>query len=222
MWKIKVKFSKHLPIIGISIAFIIPGIGLFLSGGCMGVIMGWVFIAIGLIVFFVMLMWPLRNEIPPLDVSVRESKIVWGLWFTGDMITEQHLLEKYRSIKRVLLLDPTSDGFKEHIRKSINTEEKAGGQIKRFTRLAREGGVEVRWYSKEQEIGLMLCDPQEGSEPSSDKAWCVFEKHYPDVLREQRPRTMVRKANNDTQFNLLREMYEDIWNCAREPKPEEY
>jgi len=191
----------------------------------MGMILGWIFIAIGLIVFFALLIKPLRNEIPPLEHSVKNSKVVWGLWFTGDKITEKGLVEKYHSIKRILLLDPKSDAFKRHLEKSIDTEERAGRQIRQLTKQAQENNLEVRWYFKEQESGITLYDSQEGNEPSSDKAWCVFEKHDVHVLREDRPRTISKNIKEGRkEYEILLNKYKEIWGdkYSREPKHEEY
>jgi hypothetical protein len=182
-----------------------------------------IFICVGFGIILWALLKPIPNEVPPLEYIIKRSKAVWGLWFMGDRITEQHLIEKYDSIKRILLLDPESEAFKESVRKSIDTEERARRQIRQLTGEAKRKKIEVRWYNEVQESGITLYDPQSGYEPTSVKAECVFEIHDLLVLRDDRPKRVIRKISDETEFNLLIAKYNDLWNCkSREPKSEEY
>ncbi len=101
------------------------------------------------------------------------------------------------------MLEPKTDVFKKIINPSIDLEERAEAQIRQLTRVAIEKGIGVRWYSCEQKYGITIYDSQESAKPNSDKAWCIYEQHDVLMLREDRPKSIVKKSCDTKQFSLI-------------------
>ncbi len=173
--------------------------------------------------------WMLKDYIslPPLSKAVRKSKIVWGCWFTGERVLEQDLVEKYSSIKRILLLDPVSEEFKEHLRNSLDSRDKASRTVRELTRKAKQRGIDIKWYSKGyRQYTMTIFDPNitPSGKPDSDSAWICQQKLLPQHSREDRPKDRYSKRRTETEFLALLDIFSEIWDTptTREPKPKEY
>lgn len=164
-----------------------------------------------------------KKKYHQLDYSLKNSRTVWGLWFTGDR--HRALLKKYRSIKKILLAAPYSPAFLKNVEISGGDKDKANTEIVSLTRDAIAQGIEVKWYSDFRDVAFTLYDPLEGSEPLSDKAYCVWQKLEPDVPRDERPLYIQKRTDEEAHFCVLLKRFKDIWNDntqSRQPKPEEY
>ena len=64
---------------------------------------GGIAILVGFVLFIYNWKHPIENEIPTMAEAIRDSKLVWGLWHTGE---RAKLLFKYHTVKRALLVEP--------------------------------------------------------------------------------------------------------------------
>lgn len=189
-------------------------------------IIGGILAGIGLIVLLGILCIPLKKEIPPIEVVVKHSKIVWGMWFTGNEVLQKGLVGKYNSIQRILLMQPDSPAFNENIKITGASKEQTKGEILKLTKHAIEKGVDVRWYSEHMGIGLTLFDTN-GNEPmSSNKAGCIVQILIPNAPKDERPTYIgSNKIGKEWYFVGMLKKFNDIWNSdqySRKPLQEEY
>lgn len=223
MWWVWYRIRKRTGFLGVGVALFVPILLQLIAEVCFVLQ-----IVLGVITFggFLIILWvifsPLGDEIPPLLNSLVKSKVAWGLWYTGDRISEGNYLEKSHSLKRILLLDPQGKHYAKHFQQTIDTPERAMQQIKNLTKQAKSKGIKVKWYHQEQYQSYILYDIREQEEPSSDKSWCVIESLQPHVLREGRPRSIIKMASNPTQYGILLNRYKKLWDNSREPTQEEY
>jgi hypothetical protein len=177
-------------------------------------VISWILLSIGLGLLAWVFLKPVLGEVPPIDIAIKKSKVVWGLWFSGDRIYSNQLLEKYNSVKRILLVDPNTDVFRMVVEKSIETESIVENEIKRLTKQAMSKGIPVRWYRKFQVTALTLYDPE------NNKAWCVLQELKPNVPREDRPLSKIK--GTDSQYKGVLARFQDIWdNYSRVPTSSE-
>ena len=179
-------------------------------------IIGVIFLTIGLCYIYWIAFHSPNDEVPSPKYCFEKSKVIWGLWHTGDWMMQLGLIEKYHSkIERLLLLDPYIPPFKEHVTRGIGTEADARDQIIKLTRLANSKRIKLKWYDKPQNNAVTLYDLD------SEKAWCVMQEIKANVPRELRPKWKL--LNKDSQFNGVVANFKDIWDKhSREPQPKEY
>jgi hypothetical protein len=219
----KLRFSERKTFIGTCIASIVSTVALFLRGDCMGMIAGLCIIGLAIIGFFLIM---IIRPIPTIEQNIKHSKIVWGMWFTGETVFNKRLYKKYKSIRRILLMKPNSNAFYQNIKVTSAPERETREQIINLTREARAVGITVKWYSEYNNIGLTICDKLQNEKPSSTQAWCVVQ-----VLKDAAPQNEreIHMGKNipgkDTYFKGMLNRFEEIWDdktLCREPSPEEY
>ena len=196
--------------------------------GCVLVAVGSIFAFGGAVLIVRSAIKPLDDEMPPIRKAFKESKVVWGMWHTGDRIRSGKLY-KIRSTQKILLLEPSRNNpsFERVMKIAKHSFEEAIFEIKTLTRKATEMGIPVRWHTEYLGYALTIYDSepiQQNQElkPVSEKAWISVQFLEPSIAREQRQKNMVRKTEETEEFNDYIETYERIWRTSRIPNPEEY
>jgi len=179
---------------------------------------GYIFIGLSVVLILVLLCRPLKEEIPPLDVSLKDSKMIWGLWFTGGLYGKE-ILEKGK-VKKVLVLDPTSNAFKANLAFTTGQIKRAKEEIYEVTRLANsKEGIIVKWYSKFQKTSVTFYDNKDGIEPSSKNAYCIYQTLSEVPISSNRKRhKLENKGKVKTDYSNMIEIFNDLWdNHSRDP-----
>lgn len=186
-------------------------------------IIGYIFLFVGLSYILWIILYPLHDEIPSPEYCYKKSKVIWGLWNTGADMRERGLIEKYHSkIKRILLMNPESDGFQENLELTSGNELLSKKEIIDLTKLANQKGIELRWYDKLQHNTITFYDYAESCgetpEPRSEKAWCVLRELKPHVPRKNRPMYKLMRKKDEQEFNHQLSTFNNIWeNNSKEP-----
>jgi hypothetical protein len=222
MWRFKFRASKRLPITSIGITFAFASLLRNLSqgwGDMIGIICS-VFFGMGMIIIACVFLIPSRDEIPTLEDAIKHSRIVWGLWFTGDRHFD--LIQKHNCFKRILLMEPDSIAFKDSL--SLSTDAKdSTSQIKKVTKRAIEKGIEVRWYSEPPQVtSLTIYDTVQGDEPNSEKSYFITTQLDKGKPRSKREIDIIHKTQDSNEFNTQINRFKILWGNSRVPKPEEY
>ena len=186
----------------------------------MGTIIAISLVGLGIVGMVFIMVIP--SKIPSLKGSIRKSKTVWGLWFTGRGHYE--LVNRGSSIKRILLMRPHSEAFNRNLEVSGERSEIAASEIKRLTQKALNNGIDVKWYETPRKKSFTLYDKHTGGKPNSLDAYCIV-----SILKDGAPAdardTYIKKNKGEGKYyfrNSLKE-FEQIWEYQSElPKPEEY
>lgn len=72
-------------------------------------LIGNILLGIAGLLIVVLLLPYLFPEVPRLDSAVKESKTIWGLWYTGDRVRKKKLLRKYDAFRKLIVLEPNAD-----------------------------------------------------------------------------------------------------------------
>jgi hypothetical protein len=215
----------RLGLLGIAIALFLPQLFQnMLRQECDVIqIISWICVGIGLSIVGYILLKPLSKEIPPIEIAVKDSKVVWGMWFTGERVLAKKLPEKYTSIKKILLMEPNSEAFETNLEITKASRDETKNEILRLTQMAMKKELEVRWYSTYRGIGLTLCDPLDSDEPSSNQAWCVVQSLKGSAPRDERE-TYISKntVNGRSYFQSMLQNFKETWENSRTPDPGEY
>lgn len=228
MWQIKKRFSQRPPIASISIAFLVSSIVWFFRGESMSIVIGGILAGVGIIILIGIVCIPLKKEIPPIEVGVKKSRVVWGMWFTGSDVLQKDLIGKYDSIQRILLMQPDSPAFKRNIEITGESEKQAKDEILKLTKRAVDKGVDVRWYLEHIGIGLTLFDKTNVKleQPFSNKAYCVVQLLIPNAPGNERPTYIGKNQTGKAGYFIgMLKKFNDIWdsnNLSRKPSKEEY
>lgn len=170
------------------------------------------FIAIGIAIIIGILWWP--DRIPPRRTSFKKARVIWGLWYTGRGTRLDGVIEKYPDkVKKILLLNPESDGFKENMKETGGYDKAARFDIICLTRIAMKLGIPVRWYNTMQPRSLTFYNPEDVSTKKSRLISLVTKRYY-DV--DDRPLKKYTEKVYEYSDNL--ELFKDIWdNQSCEP-----
>ncbi len=183
----------------------------------MGITIALCLVGLGVVGLICIMFIPSKDEVPPIEYAVKHSKTVWGLWFTGDR--HYKMVDKYNSVKKILVMRPDSPAFDV----STNNKERSRNEIVRLTLRAIGKGIEIRWYSEPQTNSLTIYDKIKGNEPTSDKAYFITSKLDKDVLpRKDRIPHILKKKQDEDDFDAQIDRFNTLWNNATKPKPEEY
>lgn len=166
-----------------------------------------------------------KREVPPMKVSIEQSKTIWGLWHTGDRMRKDFISKgEYKQFKRILLMKPYSDAFNRTIDITKERPQKIIDQIISLTELAKAHHIPIKWYKGFKGYGVTIYDPKDGNEPISPKAYCVVEWLESPVPREQRRHWRVNNGDKEGYFDSRLEEINEIWNdknLSEEPNIEE-
>lgn len=219
MWKYSLRLS-HRPIrTGACIALILSTIGLFFVECDMGTIIGCVLAGLGVLGFLILMFKPIGKEIPPLEVAIKQSKEVWGMWFTGDQILQLGLIEGRSSIKKIMLMKPGSKAFEKSAELTHVSKDDIKKEILMLTKRAKHKGIEIRWYFEHQGIGLTLYEPEDNN------AWCYWQELVDQRPRDARTSYTTSRKKEEGLYNSKLEQFNRIWfddNLSEYPKKEEY
>jgi len=122
-------------------------------------ITGGICIVIAFCVFGYNWKYPQDDEIPSITEAIRNSKVVWGFWHTGERAKRNF---QDGSVKRVLLLEPnpSSEAFKGVLAEAKNTtQNELITNIKLTTESALSNGIEIKWHNEVTSLSFMICDP---------------------------------------------------------------
>jgi len=191
-----------------------------------GLVIGGILAASAFIAIIRRLQRPLEDEMPSIKQAFKESKVVWGMWHTGDRARN---LVHIGATKKILLLEPSmnNQAFMEVMDKAKHTYKEAMFEIKALTNKAISCGYEVRWHTSRLEHALSIHDAEptqleQELVPTSQKAWICVQFLEPSIDREHRTKVMVRKAKEPEEYHDYVEEFNSIWKQARVPEPYEY
>ncbi len=218
MWKVYLRIKERLSILGIWASIFAPGIGFILTGFCM---VGYIFIALSLLLLLYVLLRPINNEIPPMEYSIKNSKEVWWLWFTGKRHLDRGLLCK-DSIKKILVLNPNSDSFIKNVGFREGDWERSRSDIIAITKEAKSKGISIKWYSEFQKISFTLYEPKGKGQVFSNKAYSVREMLELGIPPDSRRKYIsLNKGNGQIDFQDRVDSFNRIWDDKSTIEPSE-
>jgi len=177
-------------------------------GGQVPIILGWGFSCLGLLLFMAMMIFPCRSEIPPREHSFKKHCIIWGLWYTGRDVLASNLIGQYPDkVRRILLLNPESDGFNKNMEETSGHPQSSKRNIIRLTQIAQGYGISVRWYDTNQNKSLTFYDPL-----SDKRAWLVWRQGQLYTPADKRPLHKFTKKDNRAEFDDNLALFNDIWD----------
>jgi hypothetical protein len=172
-----------------------------------------------------------KNDfIPELRDSVKNAKVVWGMWHSGDKMKNEKLLE-IGTIKRVLLLDPNNNEALIHaVSKAKEIFDDVVVQIKSTTKAATKNKIPVKWYKEYNDTSISIYDPNPDKYidgemiPSSPEAYIIVQVLEPTIPRDLRQIYKINNSGKDiVRFEAFRDYLDYIWKGkSHTPDPKEY
>lgn len=179
----------------------------------MAVILGIFFICLGLVVLIVIALYPRRNEIPSREYCFKKYHSIWGLWYTGRETLKLELIQKYPDrVKKLLLLNPKSDGFAENMKQTSGEGLASRKNIIKLTQLAQKYGIPVKWYDFFYSQTLSFYNPE-----SPQNAWLLVTDARKTPV-DSRPKHKYTRKDKCGEYGDKLTTFNDIWeNKSSEP-----
>lgn len=195
------------------------GIG-FLAGGSLilyTLIVGGVFLAIGIGIFSYNWRHPIDERIPSMLDAIKNSKVVYGFWHTG-VRAKQHF--QYGSVTKILLLEPNpdSEAFK-HILAEVTgktTQNEILTEISLTKEKALSSHIKLRWHNEITSLSFMICDPSPNIKGElvkfSHKAFVIIQVLDRNLDIDEW--SLYRKTNDKDKyaFNGYVNWFNEVWN----------
>ena len=159
---------------------------------------------------------PTDDEIPSIEDSVKNSKVVWGFWHTGERAKDSF---RYGSIKRVLLLEPNAgnESFLHISTQAQVTKTELSENIHITTEKAITNNIDIRWYDDPTVISFMICDSSPNIENNrivnfSKRAYVVVQVIDAHISRSEWAIYKKTMAKDEYAFNEYVNWFKDIWD----------
>ena len=154
-----------------------------------------------------------------------QSKIAWGLWFTGTRVRVEKALEEIDAAK-IMLLNPDSNnkGLVEAAKRANVSLDAVQSDINHFTRYALEmpKKIEVGWYSEYRNLSFTIFDPTPIKElsgeltPNSENAWIILSVLDPNAGAESRLTMTIHKKKDPRKFDGYYSEFKEWWSRREE------
>ena len=183
----------------------------------MSIIVGIFFVCLGFIALGVIAICPRRNEIPSREYCFKKHHSIWGLWYTGRETLRLELIQKYPDrVKKLLLLNPESDGFKENMRETSGEGLASWENIIKLTQIAQKNGIPVKWYDFYYAQTLSFYNPE-----SPKNAWLLVTDARKTPV-DSRPTHKYTRRDKHGEYHDKLAAFNDIWdNQSYEPNIQE-
>lgn len=194
------------------------GVGLLAGGSLMPItyIVGGIAILIAFGIFVYNWRHPTAEEIPTIPEAVRNSKIVWGFWHTGERARHSF---KYGSVHRVLLLEPNmeSKSFLHILEQAKVSKNELIANIYLTTESAIDNKIAVRWHNDPTVLSFMICDPSPNIEKNnlvsfSNRAYVVVQVIDSNLDRDEWSLYKKTMAKDRYAFNAYVNWFKDLWD----------
>jgi hypothetical protein len=208
-WRFKLHSKKRKQYLLPCVPICLSSIGFFKEGTPMWITIGWIILGLGLLLAFFILY---ISDIPPREVSLKNSRLVWALWFTGG--NHINLLKDYKGTMKILVLDPNSSAFDENFEITKGFKSHSVKEIQEITKIANCKGIPLKWYDKLEGKSFTLYDKKDNGEPTSKEAYCVYQIPEPGLSGLDRKSHKINKNSHD--FSDFIKIFNNTWNCHSE------
>jgi hypothetical protein len=201
-------------------AFLAFGFGLIVSGSEMLItyLVGGVFILLSFGILLYNWKYPVDDYIPSMSESTKNSKIVWGLWHTGNRARNYFF---YGSVEKVLLLEPNpnSEAFK-HVLAEVSGRPTTQHQIFTEINLTRDEAfskqIKLRWHNEITSQSFMICDSSPKIEGDlvtfSKRAYVVVQVLDRNLNIEEWSKYKKTMTKDKYAFEAYVKWFKDVWD----------
>jgi hypothetical protein len=212
--------KNHIKILGIPIGFflamLVPSTTSFINfnqnGEFMWLVVGWVFIGLAVLgVLTCLFLVKLSSDIPSQELALKKSKMALGFWLTGH--SHLKLLEKYKdTIKRILVLNPESQGFKDHLKDTDGNEDDVKREIQAITKEANDLNIPIKWYGKYTGKSITVYDSVNSMLPHTKKSFLTYsipKDKKPSIHRDYNK--IQNRKNGVDDFRKYARDFNKVW-----------
>ncbi|GEM_PF-4571564 len=179
-------------------------------------IVGGILILAAVTIFVYNLKRPTDDFIPSREQAIRESKVVWGFWHTGENAKK---LLRYGTVQRILLLEPNeaNQSFCYRMTEARATKTDLITNVRLTTAAAQALEIPVKYHNELTALSFMICDPSPDIECSdsvsfSKRAYVVAQVMDRNLVTSEWPRYKVTKAGNPHAFRDYEHWFKDVWD----------
>jgi len=163
------------------------------------------------------------DDFPSISETIKNSKVVWGFWHTGNRARESFY---YGSVKRILLLepDPNSEAFR-HVLSEVSirpvTAKELIAQIELTKDEAISKNIKIRWHNEVTSHSLMICDPsaeiEGGKTTFSDQAFVFVQVPDRNLNIEEWKKYKKTASRDRGAFDRYVAWFKDVWDNKSKP-----
>lgn len=192
------------------------------EGSREALIVGGLFILAGIVLFVYNWRKPV-DYTPSIPETFKNSKVVWGLWHTGNRARHSFY---YGSVKRILLLEPEpdSEAFR-HVLAEVSGRPTTAKELMTEISLTKDEAIsrniETRWHNEVTSLSFMICDPSPTIEGDlvtfSHQAFVVAQVLDRNLNIEEWGKNKITASKNKYEFDNYVRWFKDVWDNKSKP-----
>jgi hypothetical protein len=197
---------------------------MLIEGSTVAFIVGGILVASGIGLFVFNWRNPVDDYIPSISEAIKNSKVVWGFWHSGNRARESLY---YGSVKKILLLEPepNSEAFK-HVLSEVSGRPTTAKEIIIQIGLTKDEAVskniDLRWHNEVTSQSFMICDPsptkiEGGLVEFSHQAFVVAQVLDRNLNIEEWAKYKKNASKDKYAFDSYVEWFKDVWDNKSKP-----
>ena len=151
----------------------------------------------------------------PLREIFKEGNRISGYFLSGEGIFSSDK-NRLNYTKRLILPKPTGSYVGRLHAIFPQDYLNAPRQIKITTKLAKERGIDIRWFDDFVGMGILFCNPEESN------GWAQIEFSIPFIEAGEKQAIRIEKADHPGPYAKIYEAFNKMWDDSRKPEASEY